>query len=68
MCFVTQDFDAELKQATEHSKISEKFPLPGGDHIELREERIKCPELMFVPLLYRKKEDGIHKFLHDCIV
>jgi actin-related protein len=68
MCFVTQDFDAELKQATEHNKISEKYALPGGDTIELNKERIQCPELMFNPLLFGKKEDGIHKYLHDCII
>ena len=39
-CFVTQDFDAELKQATEHNKILDTYQLPGGDNIELNKERI----------------------------
>lgn len=35
----------------------------------MKEERIKCPELLFQPLLWGNKDlDGIHKFTHDCII
>ena len=51
MCIVTQDFDAELKQAMEHSTIEKKYPLPGDVMLTLKEERIKCAELMFNPHL-----------------
>ena len=43
MCCVAQDFDAELKQATESSKIEKKYQLPGDKPLILKEERIKLP-------------------------
>jgi hypothetical protein len=37
MCFVAQDYDAEFKQATEHSTIEKKYSLPGGEELYLKE-------------------------------
>lgn len=67
-CMVAQDYDAEFKQATEHSTIETKYDLPGDKVIILKEERIRCPELLFQPALAGKEIDGIHKFTHDCII
>jgi actin-related protein len=67
-CLVAQDFDAELKQATEHSTIETRYSLPGDKPLILKEERIKCPELLFNPILFNKELDGIHKYTHDCII
>jgi len=52
----------------EHSSIEKKYPLPGDVMLTLKEERIKCAELMFNPHLQGRTEDGIHKSLHDCII
>ena len=51
MCKVAQDFDAELKQATEHSNIEKTYVLPGEKNLIMKEERIKCPEVLFNPVL-----------------
>lgn len=42
--------------------------LPGEQQLVLKEERIRCPELLFQPMLFGKDIDGIHKFTHDCII
>lgn len=47
MCVVAQDFDAELKAATENSSIEKIYKLPGDKPLHLKEERIKCTELLF---------------------
>jgi len=67
-CEVAQDFDAELKQATEHGQGERIYKLPGDKPLLLKEERIKCPEVLFNPMLAGKELDGIHKFTHDCII
>lgn len=68
-CKVAQDFDAELKQASEStSSLQRKYPLPGSEQLILNEERIRCPELLFNPVLNNNKCDGIHKYTHDCII
>jgi actin-related protein len=56
-----------LKQATEKSDIERVVELPVGK-IVLREERIRCPELLFQPMLFGKNLDGIHKYMYDCII
>lgn len=60
-----------MKQATEHSTIEKKYQLPGDKPLTLKEERIKCPEVLFNPILagpVDKQIDGIHKYTHDCII
>ena len=67
-CLVAQDYDAEYKQSTEHNTNYVKVNLPGEKEIILKEERIKCPELLFQPSIAGKDMDGIHKYTHDCII
>lgn len=47
MCIVAQDFDAEMKAASENQTIERKYMLPGDKPLYLKEERLKCPELLF---------------------
>ena len=57
------DYDAELKQATEPSQAEQReYKLPTGAYISVKEECLKCPELLFNPSLQQNLavEDGIH--------
>jgi len=45
---VALDYDAEIKAANEPSN-KRKITLPGGRTLELKEERMKCAELLFAP-------------------
>lgn len=47
MCIVAQDFDAEMKGAQEHNEIDRVYKLPGDKLLTLKEERLKCPEVLF---------------------
>ena len=59
---VALDYDAELKQATEPSHNEHEYRLPTGTKISVKEECLKCPELLFNPSLQQNQtcEDGIH--------
>lgn len=49
---VALDYDAELKQATEPThQESREYKLPTGAWISVKEECLKCPELLFNPSL-----------------
>jgi actin-related protein len=48
-CRVAADYDAELKAANEGSGKSETYLLPDQTQIVLREELIRCPEMLFSP-------------------
>jgi actin len=47
---VALDYDAEIKAANEAGN-KRKITLPGGRTIEIKEERLKCAELLFAPTL-----------------
>lgn len=49
MCIVAQDYDAEIKAAGDQSHIERKYLLPGDKPLILREERLRCPEVLFQP-------------------
>lgn len=42
--------------------------LPGDKPLYLKEERLRCPELLFQPSLAGKEMDGIHKYNFDSIM
>lgn len=76
---VAQDFDAELKKANEQSNsvvdkdnkgdsIVREYTLPSGKALILKEERLKCAEMLFNPSHGNKDIEGIHKYTHDCII
>lgn len=67
---VALDYDAEMKSANESTKVMKNYTLPSGQQITLREERLKCPEMLFVPAVQSNAHeiDGIHKYTYDSIM
>lgn len=72
---VALDYDAEMKAANDSSSAETTYKLPGGQTIYLREERLKCAELLFSPSINgitnsrgQPVEDGIHKYTYDAII
>jgi actin len=68
VCYVAQDFDAEMKAAGEQTHIEKIYPLPSGEKITLSTERIRCAEFIFQPNHGNKDIDGIHKYTFDSIM
>ena len=72
MCIVAQDYDAEMKGAQEHNEIDRVYKLPGDKLLTLKEERLKCPEVLFQPNQAAKELnleiDGIHKYTFESIM
>ena len=48
---VALDYDADLKNASELSGEGREYKLPTGAWISVKEECLKCPELLFNPSL-----------------
>ena len=55
-CFVSQDFDSDIKNSTQHAKQHE---LPEGIFVTLDKERFRCTEAIFNPNLYGVEMEGI---------
>ncbi len=67
---VALDYDAEIKATSESTSQDYSYKLPGGQTIYLRDERLRCAEVLFTPTYDSnlKVEDGIHKFTYDAII
>ena len=61
-CYVALDYEEELKNIREFN-----YELPDGNKIALKEERIKCPEILFKPNIIGKEVDGIGKTCYDSV-
>lgn len=59
LCFVTSDFEAELKLSMESSIHEKTYELPDGNLVVIGNERFRCPEALFQPNLIGLEMDGL---------
>jgi actin, other eukaryote len=68
LCYVAEDYDAELKKASESTEIEKSYTLPDGNVCKFSVQRFKCPEFLFKPELGGKELRGVHKLTFDSIM
>ncbi|VVB03076.1 unnamed protein product [Arabis nemorensis] len=68
LCYVTLDYEQELKKATASSEIDKTYELPDGQVIKLGAERFRCPEVLFKPSLVGIETCGIHEAINKSIL
>mmetsp|Transcript_32655 Transcript_32655/g.74036 ORF Transcript_32655/g.74036 Transcript_32655/m.74036 type:complete len:379 (-) Transcript_32655:100-1236(-) len=68
-CYVVEDdFDTELKSASERPTDHEKiYTLPDGNKVNLVSERFRVPEVMFNPIMSGRELPGMHEATYNCI-
>ena len=67
LCYVADDFDKETVVARSSSSVEKSYTLPDGKVVVVGEERFRCPEALFNPLLLERESDGIHEFVYNAI-
>eukprot|EP00922_Rhytidocystis_sp_ex-Travisia-forbesii_P070265 GHVS01104991.1.p1 GENE.GHVS01104991.1~~GHVS01104991.1.p1 ORF type:complete len:377 (+),score=63.90 GHVS01104991.1:195-1325(+) len=60
VCYISLDYDGELKNADESSDLERSYELPDGNIITVGNERFRCPEALFEPSFLGKEAQGIH--------
>lgn len=69
LSYVALDFEAEMKKFAESSQHDQVYTLPDGNTLTVKDQRIRCPEVLFNPLKDLGKEDpGIHKLTYESIL
>jgi actin len=68
LAYVALDFEAELQKAATTTDCTASYTLPKGNEINISNERFRCPELLFKPILNSFEFDGIHQILFDSIM
>lgn len=65
LCFVSQDFDAQMKNPEDEEKGV--YELPDGQVISVGSSRFRAPETLFRPNMIGMESMGIHQLLHSSI-
>jgi len=68
LTYVALDYDAELKTTSESSKAERTYELPDDSIITVRDERFRCPEVLFQPSFIGKEAAGIHDTMFQTIM
>lgn len=67
-CYVSMDFDKELKESNKTGSADIKYDFPDGEEIIVGTERFKCPEALFKPSLLGGEFIGIHEQCYQAIM
>jgi actin, other eukaryote len=68
LCFVSQDYEEDLKKSYNSSEFEKNYKLPDGRIITIGDERFRCCEYLFKPLEKNgKKLPSIQEIIYNSI-
>ena len=69
LCYVAYDFDKEMKESQDSSKLEKNYEMPDGKVIQVNSERFRVPEVLFNPSLIGRElsANGVHDAVYQTI-
>merc|ERR1719284_1557933 len=66
-CYIALDFEAEKKKFADGTNEKVKYELPDGNVIEVGDQLIRTPEVLYQPSLIGKESGGVDQATFDSI-
>ncbi|KAL8200147.1 hypothetical protein R6Q57_011486 [Mikania cordata] len=68
LAYMALDYEQELETTQSGSSVERSYELPDGEVMTVGEERFRCAEALFRPLLLKREVDGIHEITYKSIM
>ena len=68
LTYVALDYPEEMKTTQESLLKERSFELPDGKSIVIGNERFRCPEVLFNPVMIGSESEGIHKMIYNTVM
>jgi actin len=65
--YVALNYEDELKAYQDSTSNNKQYEMPDGQILTIGDQRFRCPELLFQPILDGKEIPGIHQLSYNCI-
>ena len=68
LCYISEDFETELKDSVENKIVDESYEFPDGTVIKIGSERFRAPEILFQPELIGVEIKDVPNLINDSIL
>jgi len=66
-CYFSIDYEKEMLDLSSNPNLEESYELPDGNTIVIKNERFRCPEVLFQPTICRMDSPGIHQIIVNAV-
>lgn len=68
LCYVALDYEAEIQKYNSSTQLISHYELPDGQSVNVGNQKFRCPEALFKPMVIGKEMPGFHEISYQSIL